>query len=125
MSGDTQVHMSLKDGPRRLTLLLEPGGRVTVRCGFLPAVGYELPARLFQPPIERMEVMLSIASLLTDRGVIQLPVPGGLEEEWEFLYRDEEKSLQTNRRIEPPDQLLPARRKAALEGFLKTNMKGG
>ncbi|MFC6082831.1 hypothetical protein [Sphaerisporangium aureirubrum] len=74
--------------PRRLTLLLDPHGAIHATTGILPTESARLADEHYRDAVERLEVGLMVAPILTDAGQVALPLPAAQGARWSWLERD-------------------------------------
>ena len=71
-----RLRASVDGGPARATLLLDPRGSVSARCGLLPSREITLPARFVDGPVQAMHATFRAGPVLTVlRPPVSVPAP--------------------------------------------------
>jgi hypothetical protein len=72
----------------RLTLLMNPGGKVHVTSGILPRKSLALARDWCQPALERLSPSFRVGPVLVDPTAMRLPMVTGLGDRQAFTHRD-------------------------------------
>lgn len=84
-----QLTQALADSPQILTMLVDPRGSVHATTGILPTKAIHIPAYHYAAALRNLEVTFLTAPVLTDRGQIDLPLPGEPGYAWSWLERED------------------------------------
>ena len=85
---DFHLNLSVADGPRLVTMLLDPRGSVHATSGVLPTKQITLPTDQYAKALESLEVTFLTAPLLTPQGQITVSVPNEPGYQWSWLHKE-------------------------------------
>ncbi len=120
----SSIRTSLSDEPVELTFLMEPSGHITISTGFLPAKEVSLDKNVYCGQLEKNEMYIKAAPLLSPADPIAAPVPGGMTGEWSFSYVTPEGTETKTKEVREPDVWSFDERMQISEGFFTTAGKG-
>lgn len=114
----------LSDSYAEMTIMLNPLGYITVSTGFLPARKIYLEPEYYSGLFDKSEMVLKTAPLLSSYDNLEMPIPGGMTDEWIYTYVLKDRTTADIDKINPPDILPPPIRNQILEGYIYTKIKG-
>ncbi len=123
LEGTADLKISLRDEPAWLTLLFVPLGEISIRTGFLPAASAPAFPRRGEDRLEELDMMFRLMPIPGVLEELSVPLPGNLEDFWEFCYMENTERENTAADLKPPSESLPPDGMALLEGFMKTKRK--
>lgn len=115
--------MTLAEGGKELTLLLNPSGDITIRTGFLPTKKVTLPSVFYDKHMSNFQYLLRTMPVLVQPELFSIPLPGNLDKTWSFFLTDTKDSLIEIKDIKTPVQKLPESKQRIMEGYLKADNK--
>ena len=113
-----QLETTLAKEAVNITLMLIPGGKVSLYTGFLPVRAISLDAAFYSKAVAEMEMMFRLSPILAEKEQFEAYLPGGLKDTWSFMFTEKDGRLSTIDQIYPPSALPPCKIPPALEGFM-------
>ena len=81
----TNIHLTVDNTLKTLTMLLDPHGKIHATSGILPVKAIDLPADQYTDLLEHLAVTFLAAPILTDQNKINLPFPAEPGYVWTWL----------------------------------------
>ena len=120
LSGNGDLKVSLKGGLSQLTLLFWPFGDISIRTGFLPAQTVKTLSCVREEQMENLDMMFRLMPVFGSSEDFNIPLPGNLEDLWEFHYFEDFGKEKVIEKLRMPSDLVPSAAPQALEGWMKT-----
>jgi len=79
------IFQSVNSPPQYLSMLIDPRGVVHVTSGVQPSKAISIPPDQYAPALQAIEITFLTAPILTQAGMIQLPLPAEAGYQWSWL----------------------------------------
>lgn len=83
----TGLDLRLDDEPLRLTMLVDPRGKVYATTGIVPTKVIDIPDEQYATALDNIDVTFFTAPILTHPDRLEVAVPNELDYEWSWLER--------------------------------------
>ncbi len=87
--------ITIKEGPKRLVMLVDPFAKVHLTTGILPTKTISILPEHYKKALEKMEILFQVAPMLSGKSKLELPVPPeeGYYWSWEQKVKNVKGSL--------------------------------
>lgn len=85
--GPMTVYQTVAAPPRLLSMLVDPRGFVHAASGLAPVKSIQIPPDQYTDALHAIEITFLTAPVLTDLGVVRLPLPAEPDFNWTWLQR--------------------------------------